>query len=48
MAIASPKRDLVTGYEKSADYGDPPGNSRLGIIIVMAAVVIALAALILA
>lgn len=48
LAIASPKRDLVTGYEKSPDYGDPPGNSGLGVIIVMTAAVIALAALILA
>lgn len=42
LAIASPKRDLVTGYEKSPDYGDPPGNSGFGVIIVMAAVAIVL------
>ncbi|MBB6011860.1 hypothetical protein HNR59_001205 [Aquamicrobium lusatiense] len=38
----------MTGYEKSPDYGNPPGNSGLGIIIVMAAVVVVLAALIFA
>lgn len=38
----------MTGYEKSPDYGDPPSNSGLGIIIVMAAAVIVLAVLILA
>lgn len=38
----------MTGYERSPDYGDPPGNSGLGIIFVMTAVVILLAALILA
>lgn len=32
----------MTGYEKSPDYGDPPGNSGLGVIIVVAVVAIVL------
>ncbi len=32
----------MTGYERSPDYGDPPGNSGLGVIIVVAVVAIVL------
>lgn len=30
----------MTGYEKSPDYGDPPGNGRLGVVVAVAVVIV--------
>lgn len=46
-SAGSPWVPQMTGYEKSPDYGDPPGNSGIGVIIVVAAVAIVLLVLVL-